>query len=79
MLWLLYSFNQHGEIIAESPRHYTGRNAGEIDRYNRIAVKSVFDYAEKNNRHSKSDLTKKEKIFLVLSAKKSILAKIMII
>ena len=59
-----YSFNQHGEIIAESPRHYTSRNAGEIDRYNRIAVQSVFDYAEKDNRHSKSDLTKKEKNIL---------------
>ena len=56
-----YSFNHDGEIIDKKPRHHTERTAGELDRYNRIAIKSVFDYADKDNRHSKADLTDAEK------------------
>ena len=55
-----YSFNANGYIIHEEPRHYTGRNANEIERYCRIAFDSVFEYSKKNNRNIKNDLTEQE-------------------
>lgn len=56
-----YKFNKKGEIISKEPRHYTDRNQNETDRYKRIAINSVYDYSEKDNRHNNNDLTKNEK------------------
>ncbi len=55
-----YTFNEKGEIIAKTDRHYTDRNQYETDRYRRIAIESVYDYNEKDNRHNKNDLTSSE-------------------
>lgn len=55
-----YEFNSNGEIINRKPRHYTDRNKNETDRYVRIAIQSVFDYMEKDNRNNKPDLTVSE-------------------
>lgn len=52
-----YEFNSKGEIIAKHPRHYTDRNQNETERYVRIAIESVFEYSEKDNRNNKPDLT----------------------
>lgn len=56
-----YQFNEKGEIISKEPRHYTDRNQNETDRYKRIAINSVYDYSEKDNRHNNNDLTLTEK------------------
>lgn len=55
-----YQFNAKGEIIGKDDRHYTDRNQHETDRYKRIALNSVYDYAEKDNRNSTQDLTSSE-------------------
>lgn len=52
-----YNFNEFGEIISQIPRHFTGRNTNEIERYKRIAFESVYDYNNKSNRHVINDLT----------------------
>lgn len=59
-----YKFNSRGEIIDQKPRHYTGRNQDEIDRYIRIAIEAVFDYHEKDNRNNKHNLSSSEIIAL---------------
>ncbi len=56
-----YEFNANGEIIAQNPRHFTGRNINEVDRYKRIAIQAVFEFNEKNNRHCYPDLTPDER------------------
>ena len=55
-----YKFNEKGEIIDKTDRHYTDRSQYETDRYRRIAIEAVYDYSEKNNRHNKQDLTSSE-------------------
>lgn len=55
-----YEFNSKGEIIAQKPRHYTERNQNETNRYVRIAIDSVFEYSEKDNRHNKPYLSSSE-------------------
>ncbi len=55
-----YEFNELGEIINQSPRHFTERNKYEIDRYCRIAIESVLDYNDKDNRNTNPDLLKAE-------------------
>lgn len=55
-----YKFNEKGEIVSKESRHYTDRNQNETDRYKRIAINSVFDYSEKDNRHNNNDLTAAE-------------------
>lgn len=52
-----YEFNSKGEIIKQKPRHYTDRNQHETNRYVRIAIDSVFEYSEKDNRNNKPDLS----------------------
>lgn len=52
-----YEFNDLGEIVNEKPRHYTGRNDKEVERYVRVAIESVYEYAEKDNRNTKGYLT----------------------
>lgn len=46
-----YSFNELGEIIECKPRHFTERSINEIERYRRVAIQSVYDYMEKENRN----------------------------
>lgn len=46
-----YSFNALGEIIECKPRHFTERSINEIERYRRVAIQSVYDYMEKENRN----------------------------
>jgi len=55
-----YTFNDKGEITSTAPRHFTDRNQYETDRYRRIAVESVYDYNEKDNRHMSPTLTGNE-------------------
>ena len=59
-----YTFNFKGEIINQTPRHYTDRNRNESDRYYRIAIASVYDYMDKDNRNTTPYLTRSEKNFL---------------
>ena len=56
-----YKFNSNGEIISKEKRHFTKRNEKEIERYVRIAIDSIYDYNDKENRNKKEDLTRKEK------------------
>lgn len=65
-----YQFNSKGEIINRTPRHYTGRNQNEKERYVRIAIASVFDYTGKDNRNNKPDLTASEILILKELCKK---------
>ena len=46
-----YEFDEKGNIIEQSPRHFTGRNSDEMQRYFRIAINSVDDYNAKENRN----------------------------
>lgn len=55
-----YEFNAIGEIVKENSRHFTGRNDKEVERYVRIAIESVYDYAEKDNRNNKGILSELE-------------------
>jgi Alw26I/Eco31I/Esp3I family type II restriction endonuclease len=59
-----YTFNERGEIINKTPRHFTDRNQNETERYKRIAFKSVYYYNDKENRNIKENLTSKEKAML---------------
>lgn len=65
-----YEFNEKGEITAQHPRHFTDRNQNEAERYKRIAINSVFDYNDKDNRNTNSDLTQSEKNMLEALCKK---------
>lgn len=56
-----YKFNKLGEIIKETPRHQTDRSKNEIERYIRIAMESVYDYNNKNNRNMDPDLITSER------------------
>ena len=55
-----YQFNERGDIVNRSPRHYTERNENESVRYKRIAFESIHDYNEKGNRNLKPNLTLSE-------------------
>ena len=52
-----YEFDSHGKIICEKPRHITERCKDEKKRFKEIAITSVYDYTNKNNRNYKNDLT----------------------
>lgn len=60
-----YAFNEKGEIIKEIQRHFTERNAHEFDRYIRIAIESVYEFNQKENRNIKNDLTQNEYALLL--------------
>ena len=51
-----YTFDNNGNIISKTDRHYTGRNQNETERYKRIAIEAVYDYNEKDNRNTKHNL-----------------------
>lgn len=55
-----YTFDNKGNIISKTDRHYTGRNQNETYRYKRIALESVYDYNEKNNRNLRHNLNSEE-------------------
>lgn len=55
-----YTFDEKGNIISQDNRHFTKRNAAELERYKRIAIESVYDYNDKDNRHSTPYLTDEE-------------------
>ena len=55
-----YEFNKLGEIVRETPRHFTDRNVNETDRYVRIAIEAVYDYNDKDNRNVDQDLNDNE-------------------
>ncbi len=59
-----YTFNEKGEILDQKPRNYTGRSENEANRYQRIAITTVYDYHEKENRNVNPDLTYAELDFL---------------
>lgn len=52
-----YTFNERGDIISQDDRHYTERNAYEMERYTRIAIEAVYDFNSKDNRNVRNDLT----------------------
>ena len=55
-----YEFNKLGEIVRETPRHFTDRNVNETDRYVRIAIEAVYDYNDKDNRNVDQNLNNNE-------------------
>ncbi len=55
-----YEFNELGEIVSKQPRHFTDRNQNELERYKRIAIDAVYDYNDKDNRNTGSDLNRSE-------------------
>lgn len=55
-----YSFDSSGRIVEYSPRHFTGRNAEEMERYKRIAIDAVIDFNDKENRNTDPALTAHE-------------------
>lgn len=59
-----YTFSSDGTIISRTPRHYTGRNDEETDRYVRIAFEAVTEFEDKDNRRNSVDLTVNERIAL---------------
>ncbi len=54
-----YDFNSLGEIISQTPRHKTERCKNEFERYKRIALNSVIEYNEKDNRNYKPSISLK--------------------
>lgn len=59
-----YTFSDDGDILTQEPRHFTERNASEMDRYARVAVDAVYDYHEKENRQIAAKLTNNEEYTL---------------
>jgi Alw26I/Eco31I/Esp3I family type II restriction endonuclease len=55
-----YSFDSTGRITEQRPRHFTGRNAEEMERYKRIAIEAVIDFNDKDNRNTDPTLTARE-------------------
>ena len=56
-----YEFGPLGKIIKKTKRNITDSTKKEAERYFRIAIQSVLDYHEKENRHQKFIITKEEK------------------
>lgn len=55
-----YQFSSTGDILIKEPRHHTARNINEIERYTRIAIESVYDYNDKENRNTTPNLIQTE-------------------
>lgn len=66
-----YEFNNLGEIISQIPRHRTERSKGDMNRYKRVAIESVIEYVEKENRNLKPTISSTN-----INAIKSIISKI---
>lgn len=56
-----YEFGDKGKIIKKTKRNITDATRKEKDRYYRIAVESVYQYHEKENRNIKCSLSNDEK------------------
>lgn len=56
-----YEFGNKGKIIRKTKRNITDATKKEKDRYYRIAIDSVYQYHEKENRNIKCSLTNAEK------------------
>lgn len=54
-----YKFDNDGNIIASTDRHFTDRNKDEFKRYERIAFESIEEYLSKENRHLRFTGSKK--------------------
>jgi Alw26I/Eco31I/Esp3I family type II restriction endonuclease len=59
-----YKFDELGNITARSKRNITARAAGEFDRFARIALASVEEFSDKDNRHVSPSLTPDEQLAL---------------
>lgn len=59
-----YEFNARGDIIGQTPRHFTDRSNNEMERYFRIALDSVDDYNSKENRNMSNSLNSNEAALL---------------
>lgn len=55
-----YTFDKYGNILSKSERNFTARSDEELNRFIRIAVDSVYEYAEKENRNISPYLTEDE-------------------
>lgn len=51
-----YIFDNDGNIIKKSNRHFTERSKNEIIRFTRIAFNAIYEYGEKENRRQSNDL-----------------------
>jgi len=60
-----YRFDEKGNIIEVTKRHFTERSSNEMERYKRIAFDSVEDYHEKENRQLGHSLNSKQNALLV--------------
>ena len=49
-----YTFGKYGCVISKTPRNITDSTRKEIDRFKRIALESVNDYHDKDNRNIKT-------------------------
>lgn len=52
-----YRFNENGEIIESTKRNITKAAEGEIQRFIRICFESIDEFAEKENRNKKPNLS----------------------
>lgn len=55
-----YEFDAQGNIVSKDARHFTERNSQEMERYSRIAIESVYDFNNKENRNLQNDLSVSE-------------------
>ncbi len=62
-----YKFGENGKIVSKSPRNVTDSTRKEMERYYRVALESVYDYNEKENRNTKPKLDIKfnEKLYWI--------------
>jgi len=58
-----YTFEIDGSF-SMTPRHRTERSANELERFKRIALTAIDEYAEKTNRHINANLSSVEKEIL---------------
>ena len=61
-----YRFNALGQIIDQSDRNITDSTRKEFERFVRIAIESVYDYNDKENRNFKVVLSNQEQLSLNL-------------
>lgn len=55
-----YEFGENGIITKKNERNITDSTKKEVGRFVRIAIQSVFEYNEKENRNTKSNFSKVE-------------------
>lgn len=65
-----YKFDKDGNILAQSPRHFTDRNENETDRFRRIAIDSIHDFHKKHNRNLSHSISNEERQMVYSVCKK---------